>query len=344
MPNRGLILAAVAALCLVFGGAWVLVASQRAGSSTSSARVAVAADSDAWLEATGASPRAQRSPGAPDGLLVRAVDPADPRLNGRVARVSASGDGGPVPVGELACQRVHMAAGRGLCLALAPSGVDYVVRFFDRRFKVRGELPLDGLPSRARVSPSGRFGSMTTFVTGHSYAQAGEFSTSTTIVDMHSREPVASLEEFEVFRDGERIDSPDFNFWGVTFAHDDDRFYATLATGGRRYLVEGSLRRRQVRVLRENVECPSLSPTGTRVAYKRRVGSGEDWRLHVLDLRTMRDVALGEHRSIDDQVEWLNDRTVLYGDERDVWAVRADGRGGPPRRLLRRAASPARLG
>jgi hypothetical protein len=143
-------------------------------------------------------------------------------------------------------------------------------------------------------------------------------------------------------RDGRRIDSPDFNFWGVTFASGDDRFYATLATGGERYLVRGSLRARRVELLRENVECPSLSPDGTRLAYKRRVGGPEDWRLHVLDLRTMRHVPLAERRSIDDQVEWLNDRTVVYGDGRDVWAARADGRG-RPRRVLLRADSPVRL-
>ena len=342
MRSRAIIFATVAAVCLVVGAGWVLVASQRAGSSTSSARVSVAADRDAWIDATDASPRARRAPDATTGLLVRAVDPRDSRLNGRVARVSLEGDATAGQIDGLACQRVHMASGQGICLALAPSGVDYVARFFDRRFKARGELALEGLPSRARVSPSGRFASMTTFVTGHSYARAGEFSTSTTIVDVRRRKPLANLEEFEVFRDGERIDAPDFNFWGVTFAYDDDRFYATLATGGNRYLVEGSLRRRQVRVLRENVECPSLSPEGTRLAYKKRVGGDPDWRLHVLDLRTMRDTPLAERRSIDDQAEWLDERTVLYGDDHDVWAVRADGKG-RPRRLLRRAASPARL-
>jgi hypothetical protein len=342
MRSRGVVFGAIAALCLLLGGGWVLVASQRAGPSTSSARVAFAADRDAWVEATGASPLARRAPGAPRAVVVRAVDPSDSRLNGRVARVSLDDEGSATRIVGLACQRVHMAAGAGLCLALAPSGVDYVARFFDRRFRVRGEVALDGLPSRARVSANGRFGSITTFVAGHSYARAGEFSTNTTIVDMRRRKPLANLEQFEVFRDGERLDAPDFNFWGVTFAYDDDRFYATLATDGRRFLVEGSLRRRQMRVLRENVECPSLSPEGTRLAYKKRVGGEEDWRLHVLDLRTMRDVALAERRSIDDQAEWLDERTVLYGDEHDVWAVRADGTG-HPRRLLRRAASPTRL-
>ena len=37
----------------------------------------------------------------------------------------------------------------------------------------------------------------------------------------------------------------DFNFWGVTFARDGNRFYATLGTGGKTYLVEGDVAARQ---------------------------------------------------------------------------------------------------
>ena len=113
-------------------------------------------------------------------------------------------------------------------------------------------------------------------------------------------------------------------------------------TGGKRYLVEGSIRERSVRVLRDNVECPSLSPDETRIAYKKRVGAADEWRLHVLDLDTMRETALAEKRSIDDQAEWLNDDVVVYSDGQVVWAVRADGRGAP-RRLLRDAASPTSM-
>jgi hypothetical protein len=122
------------------------------------------------------------------------------------------------------------------------------------------------------VSPSGRRGAFTLFVTGRSYATDGGFSTSTTILDMGSGEAVGNLEEFRAYRNGDRIDAPDFNYWGDTFAANDDRFYATLATAGERYLVEGSIERRQVRVLRENVECPSLSPDETRIAHKKLVG------------------------------------------------------------------------
>jgi hypothetical protein len=328
MRSRRIAFGVLAAACVLLGGIWVLVASQNAGSTTSDARVSVAASK---LKAEGR-------------LLVRAVDPVDERLNGQVERIRLEAErGGATRLAGLECARVHMAGGRGLCLALAASGVDYRVRLFDGRHRVVEDSPLDGLPSRARVSPGGRYGAFTSFVSGHSYAADGGFSTQTLLVDMRDGRELANLEDFTATRDGRRIDAPDFNYWGVTFARDEDRFYATLATGGDRYLVEGSVSGRSVRVLRENVECPSLSPDGTRLAYKKRVGGPEDWRLHVLDLRTMRDTPLAERRSIDDQAEWLDDDVVLYGDGQDVWGVRSDG-AGTPRRLLRRAASPTRLG
>ncbi len=133
------------------------------------------------------------------------------------------------------------------------------------------------------------------------------------------------------------------NFWGVTFTRDSDRFYATLATGGNIYLVEGSVRERTLRTIHDDVECPSLSPDETRIAYKKRAGpGGKRWRLHVLDLTTMREAPLAETRSVDDQVEWLDDRRVLYGLEEQIWMAPADG-SGSPRRFAERGDSPTVL-
>jgi Tol biopolymer transport system component len=97
---------------------------------------------------------------------------------------------------------------------------------------------------------------------------------------------------------------------------------------------------RSVAVLRDNVECPSLSPDGTRIAYKRRDGKPWRWRLHVLDVRTGADVATAERRPIDDQAEWLDNARVLYGIGTDVFVVPADG-GGRVQRFLADAASPS---
>jgi Tol biopolymer transport system component len=138
------------------------------------------------------------------------------------------------------------------------------------------------------------------------------------------------------------VTAVDMNYWGVTFGRQDsDRFYATLATGGKTYLIEGSVSGRTARVIHENVECPSLSPDGTRIAYKRRTGVGKrPWQLSVLDLETMRETALAEGRNFDDQAEWLDDDTVMYGLDEQIWVVPADG-SGQPRRYIAGADSPA---
>lgn len=64
------------------------------------------------------------------------------------------------------------------------------------------------------------------------------------------------------------------------------------------------------------------------------------WRFHVLDLATMKETPLAETRSLDDQIEWLDDNRVLYGDGRDLWSMPADG-SGTPRRFMSNATSPA---
>ncbi len=207
--------------------------------------------------------------------------------------------------------------------------------------------PLVGLPSRARMSQDGRLVSTTTFVTGHSYAQTS-FSTETII--RRDAKALGSLESWTTrLPNGTTLGQVDRNYWGVTFAADDDLFFATAASGKTTWLVRGSIRAKTMTALRTDAECPSLSPDGTKVAYKKRLGdrSGQ-WRLAVLDLATDTEVLLSETRSVDDQVEWLDDAQLLYGVARagseattsDVWRVPADG-SGPPTVLIDQASSPA---
>jgi hypothetical protein len=258
-----------------------------------------------------------------------------------------TGPSAPRTIGDLQCQRIHFAAGRGLCVGKHPYlGGAFL---FDANLNVLHELPANGLPSRARVSPDGRYASMTLFVRGHDY-NPGAFSTQTTLIDTASGKPLGDLEQFGVLRDGAPFRSADFNFWGVTFARDPNRFYATLGTGGKTYLLEGDVAARQMRVLRENAECPSLSPDGTRLVFKKRMNEGGApvWHLHALDLATMAETPLGETRSVDDQVEWVDNGSILYmlRDEGppatirpDLWLLPLDG--GSPRLFATGAMSPA---
>jgi len=215
---------------------------------------------------------------------------------------------------------------------------------FDERFARLHRLPLTGLPSRTRVSPDGRRAGITVFESGHSYAQDG-FSTRTTIVDTIAGRTIGDLEQFAIFREGRRFTAVDFNFWGVTFAKDSNRFFATLATGGQKYLIEGDVDARRATIVRTGIECPSLSPDNTRIAYKHMKGGAGEWELHVLDLGSGTDTALSkETRSVDDQVDWLDNDHVMYhitgARGADMWGLRTDDRDAP--RMLRQYAySPA---
>ncbi|WP_157441608.1 TolB family protein [Actinoplanes awajinensis] len=123
-----------------------------------------------------------------------------------------------------------------------------------------------------------------------------------------------------------------------------------MSTGGQRYLVRGDFAKRAVVTLATNVECPSLSPDGTRVAFKQAIGGDplRGWRLSVLDLATLRVTATAEPASVDDQAAWLDDSTLAYtlrhsDGSPDVWTVPADG-SGPSQLLIPGAESPSALG
>jgi len=231
---------------------------------------------------------------------------------GRLAVVALDRPDDPPLITNLKCHRAYYAGGRGICLGSEEEALRsrFFTLPFDRALQSGRESPLVGFPSRARISPAGRYAAATTFVEGDSYG--GKFSTRTLLYDLQRGQSLGDLELFAVSRNGKPFKSVDFNFWGVTFGREEGRFFATLGTGGRTYLITGDVRERTARVLRENVECPSLSPDGKRIAFKKRIAEGR-WRLHTLDLATLQERPIaGELRSVDDQVEWLDDGHVLY--------------------------------
>jgi hypothetical protein len=282
----------------------------------------------------------------PPAPFVLFANGAPGSLFGRVAIETLPLGAGPRPVAPLACERVHYAAGIGVCMRTDESRLpaQSFADVFDASFKRTHVVPLTGSPIRARVSPDGRRAALTVFETGHSYADPS-FSTRTTVLETASGRPVGDLEDFAVQKDGAPFKAIDFNFWGVTFGRDGDTFYATLRTGGERYLIKGSIDARTATVLRAGVECPSLSPDERLIVFKKPLTHEVGWRLHVLDLATGAERPLNQvRRSVDDQVDWFDGDHIVYHDSAPegtgIWMLATDG-ASPPRLLLPDAYSPA---
>jgi hypothetical protein len=248
----------------------------------------------------------------------------------------------------LTCERTYATKTAGVCL-FAKRGLvqTYGITMLDAQLRPAGNAELAGLPSRVRISADSTLVATTTFVSGHSYAQAS-FSTETII--RRNGKTLSNIESWKNTVDGRPLRSVDRNFWGVSFADDNDTFYATAASGSTTWLMRGSLKTKSMISLRTDAECPSLSPDQTKIAYKRRLGSKAKgvWKLAVLNLRNGQESLLAETRSVDDQVEWLDNDRVLYGLPRggseattsDIWMVPANGSGAPVV-LVPEASSPA---
>jgi hypothetical protein len=267
---------------------------------------------------------------------------------GQLAAVSLADPAGDRASLGLNCERTYATRTAGACL-FAKRGLvqTYGITMLNGQLEPAGNADLAGLPSRVRISADSSLVATTTFVGGHSYAQAA-FSTETII--RRDGKSLGNIESWRSTVDGRPLRSVDRNFWGVTFADDNDTFYATAASGRTTWLMRGSLKGKSMNSLRTDAECPSLSPNQTKIAYKKRLDSEARgvWRLAVLDLRTGEESLLAETRSVDDQVEWLDDDRLLYGLSRtgseattsDVWMVPADG-SGTPVVLIPEASSPA---
>lgn len=212
-----------------------------------------------------------------------------------------------------------------------------------------------GIASRARVSPDGTLAASTVFVRGHSYTDPGEFSTATTIteIDADGTTTSANLEDSY----GNNPNGPGTiaalggNYWGVTFAADNDTFYATLGIDDHVQLVQGRVSDRSIVTFAEGYGCPSLSPDGATIVAK--TADGDHLNLVAIDTATLEARPLtGETRSVEDHVEWLDNDTILYALPRDgetdtdpqpiydIWSLDLTA-GAEPRLYAPYASSPA---
>ncbi|MFJ5958508.1 TolB family protein [Paenarthrobacter sp. NPDC092416] len=267
---------------------------------------------------------------------------------GNAATVPLSAPSGTRAVSERACDRVYGTSATIVCLTTKRGLVTaFEAAVLDRNWKQERAWAVPGIPSRTRISPDASMIATTVFVSGHSYAVAG-FSTATEITTQNGG--TGNLEDFALMVNGERLVATDRNIWGVTFVPgQSDVFYATAASAGRIWLVRGSISAKTLTAVHDNVECPSVSPDGMRIAYKKNDAGPLDahWNVAVLDLATGRETVLSEKRSVDDQIEWLDNQTLLYGlphdgtdGDSDIWELGTDP-GSDPKLFIEHAWSPS---
>lgn len=333
---------ALVAACLLAGVLVVTGCTAGAGSSRPSGP---SGPSTAGTDPQDSSASAWALPPGPR-IVFRDTEPGDDF--GRVASVALGAPAGERTSTRLSCERVY--ATRATLSCMSKTGID-PVGYRETLYEPDGTethyWPLPGVPSRTRLSADSTLAAWTAFVAGESYANV-KFSTQTEIAEVHGTD-YGPLSTFTFLVDAKPYAALDLNFWGVTFASDDNRFYATAASAGHTWLVRGNLRGRSLVAVRDGVECPSLSPDGTRVAYKKNLGTldAPRWTLAVADLATETEKQLPLTGDVDDQAEWLDGSTLLFGrpstgaqGDSDIYAVPADG-SAPETLLIRHASSPA---
>lgn len=247
---------------------------------------------------------------------------------GMVGSVALEDPRGPRELAGAACDRVDVSDNVISCMRILRGiPTTFETRILDAEGITKEVWPLPGIPSRTRISDAGLVAT-TAFVTGHSYA-ADSFSTETTIRSMDGAD-YGNLEHFTMMINGEELTAIDRNVWGVTFAS-GDKFYATVASGGKTWLVGGNINSRKMTSVVENAECPSISPDGTKVAYKKRSTRKGlvHWDIAVLDLASKKETIIPLDNGFDDQLEWLDDDTMLFGVSRvdevgdsDIYSIR----------------------
>jgi hypothetical protein len=208
LRTRAILLAAICAVALGTTSAFLLVSrhNQQAVEARDTANVAQAPRS-----AIEGRPR----------IVFRNMAPG--ASYGTVAMVALDHPDGPRVLTTTPCERVYATAKNVICLSSDRGFITtYGAHILDSDLRETQSLSFIGIPSRARLSRDGSYAATTSFTSSDSYASLS-FSTRTYITAVGGQ-TLGNLEVFTLIHDGRSIKPIDRNFWGVTFASDDDTF------------------------------------------------------------------------------------------------------------------------
>ena len=203
-PARQWIFILITVICLLFALVYVL------GSARKNSVLAIDPAIKSPLTLAASSPLRPENGGVrptwslhPQLISINETSSAD---LGKVEMAPLTGGVGPRTMTGLKCERVYYAADKGLCLTREVSYVTAktTATIFGPDFQPQAKFSTPGIPSRARISPDGHRAAFTVFVIGHSYADL-EMSTATFLLDTATGVPIANLEEFAVWRDGQLV-------------------------------------------------------------------------------------------------------------------------------------------
>ena len=144
-----------------------------------------------------------------------------------------------------------------------------------------------------------------------------------------------------MFRDDAQVHLSEPSYWGVTFGADSNRFYATVRSDEKTYLVEGDVAKGEVRLLRETSR--TLRSRRTRPGSPSRSWSTQTVPPGACRYSIWRRPSKPRSRkpaALTTSAEWLDNGHVLYAVGQDLWTVPSDGTGSPGL-FLRHGLSPA---
>ncbi|MCG2798118.1 MAG: hypothetical protein L6367_06200 [Cellulomonas sp.] len=268
---------------------------------------------------------------------------------GLVAAVSLTDPGGSRAFTTVACDRVTRAGDSTVCLRTVRGvATTYEAERLDAQWTAVQTWPLSGIPSSTRSSPDGSLVATTAYVADHCSTQIAP-PTETRIRSTDGTD-LGNLETWTLLVDGAPFTAVDRNFWDVSFV-DEDTFYVTVGaqSAGTTWIATGTVSTRTIETVRAGGESPSVSPDGSKVAYTTTTDEGgQSVQVYaVLDVESGTQTLYPATAGGDDQVEWLDDTTILYGMPRtdepgttDVWALDLSTDGAQPRVLIPGASAP----